>query len=83
MCKGDPYQNQLPELNLFLHPQIHNMTGNTTGVSGSGVAAMAMVLCNAIVLKNAYVIHNKWYWMLLITLPAMVFALIEFYRNKH
>ena len=59
------------------------MTGNTTDVSGSGVMATAMVLCNAIVLKNAYIIHEKWYWMLLVTVPVMVFSLIEFYRSRH
>ncbi|MDQ3277525.1 MAG: hypothetical protein M3Q06_04320 [Bacteroidota bacterium] len=58
------------------------MTGNTTDVSGSGVAAMAMILCTVIVLKNAYVIHNKWYWMLLITIPATVYSLIDFYRRR-
>lgn len=45
--------------------------------------AMAMLLCDAIVLKNAYVIHEKWYWMLLITLPVTVFACIGFYRSRH
>ncbi|HEY1021686.1 MAG TPA: hypothetical protein VGE06_05210 [Flavisolibacter sp.] len=58
------------------------MTGNTTDVSGSGVMAMAMVLCNVVVLKNAYLIHAKWYWMLLVTVPVMVFALIDFYRSR-
>ena len=58
------------------------MTGNTTDVAGSGAMAMAMVLCNAVVLKNAYLIHEKWYWMLLVTIPVMVYALIDFYRSR-
>ncbi|MBB1285754.1 hypothetical protein HRH25_15325 [Flavisolibacter sp. BT320] len=58
------------------------MTGNTTYVAGSGAMAMAMVLCNAVVLKNAYLIHEKWYWMLLVTVPVMVYALIDFYRSR-
>ena len=58
------------------------MTGNTTDVAGSGAMAMAMVLCNAVVLKNAYLIHEKWYWMLLVTIPVMVYALIDFYRCR-
>ncbi|HEV7332749.1 MAG TPA: hypothetical protein VGN63_17050 [Flavisolibacter sp.] len=58
------------------------MTGNTTDVSGSGVAAMAMVLCNTIVLKNAYLIDKSWYWMLLITIPAMVYAIFDFHRSR-
>lgn len=44
--------------------------------------AMAMVLCNAIVLKNAYLIHEKWYWMLLVTVPVMIYALIDLYRSR-
>jgi hypothetical protein len=58
------------------------MTGNTTDVAGSGAMAMAMVLCNAVVLKNAYLVHEKWYWMLLVTVPVMVYALIDFYRSR-
>ena len=58
------------------------MTGNTTDVTGSGAMAVAMVLCNAVVLKNAYLIHEKWYWMLLLTVPVMVYALIDFYRSR-
>ncbi len=58
------------------------MTGNTTDVSGSGVVALAMVLFNAVVLKNAYLVHEKWYWMLLFTIPAMVYALIGLYRSR-
>lgn len=58
------------------------MTGNTADASGSGVVALAMVLFNAIVLKNAYLIHEKWYWMLFLTVPAMVYALIGLYRSR-
>jgi hypothetical protein len=58
------------------------MTGNTADASGNGVVALAMVLFNAVVLKNAYLIHGNWYWMLLLTIPAMVYALIGLYRSR-
>jgi hypothetical protein len=58
------------------------MTGNTTDATSSGAMAMAMILCDAIVLKNAYIMHEKWYWMLLVTIPVTVYAIIDFYRSR-
>lgn len=58
------------------------MMGKTTRATTTGAVAMVMVLSNAIVLKYGYILHPKWYWMLLITLPLAIYSLIDLYRNK-
>jgi hypothetical protein len=36
-----------------------------------------VVLINVIVLKQAYIVNENWYWLLALTIPILIFAIIE------
>jgi hypothetical protein len=57
------------------------MTRNHSMVSSTGTIDFWLLLLNAVVLKNGFIIHEKWYWLLVITIPLQILALISF-RKK-
>jgi hypothetical protein len=47
-----------------------------------GVIALLSFLATAIVLSNALVLNPKWYWLLWITVPMLIIALLRLHRKR-
>jgi|GEM_PF-942334 len=50
--------------------------------SHCGVIALLSFLATAIVLSNALVQNPKWYWLLWITVPMLIIALLRLHRKR-
>jgi len=57
------------------------MQGNQQQVSLSGASISFLFLLNAIILKQGFIANGKWYWLLSITLPLMIAAIIASYKK--
>jgi len=43
-----------------------------------------VVLINAIILKQAYIVNENWYWLLPLTIPILIIAIIgQRIETKH
>lgn len=51
------------------------MSENQKEVSGRGVFMLLSLLLNAVILKQAFINHVNWYWLLIISLPLFVISL--------
>jgi hypothetical protein len=51
-------------------------------VSASGLIILVLVLSNVIAIKEAYIDNEKWYWVLFITLPLLLLAIVNIH-DKH
>ncbi len=49
--------------------------------SAGGFAVVALVLLNAIVLKQGLIVHPTWYKFAYITLPLLVLSIFAFRRK--
>lgn len=58
------------------------MERNQKHNSLSGIILLVLVLINAVVLRTAYTVNEKWYWALLVSLPLLVIA-IRHSSKKH
>ena len=47
-----------------------------------GLIALLSFLATAIVLSNALVLNPKWYWLLWITVPMLIIALLRLHRKR-
>jgi hypothetical protein len=52
------------------------MQGNHQQVSIGGASISFLFLLNAIILKQAFVTNQKWYWLLCISMPLLITAII-------
>ena len=52
-------------------------------ISKGGLIPCLFILLNAIVLEQGLVTHNKWYWLLFLTLPALVISQGPFKRREN
>lgn len=43
--------------------------------SARGMIVTILIFLNVIVLKSAFVINDKWYWALLLTIPLLLGAM--------
>jgi hypothetical protein len=53
------------------------MERNQKQVSDSGILIIMVVLANAIVLEKSLVYGNRFYWLLLITVPLLMLSLVR------
>jgi hypothetical protein len=58
------------------------MTRNRA-ISVSDHIIFLLLLTNVIALKNAFVIREKWYWVLVITIPLFIVSLIMCRRKRN
>ena len=59
------------------------MTRNHKIVSISGITLLLMLLINTVILRHAYTSNTDWYWVLIITLPLLIIAIIDTQQKKH
>lgn len=45
--------------------------------SEKGMILLIVVLINVITLKQAYIVNENWYWVLALTIPILIFAILE------
>jgi len=45
--------------------------------SENGIILLMVVLINAIILKQAYIENENWYWLLPFILPVLIVAIIR------
>lgn len=57
------------------------MTRDRSMVSATDTIDFWLLLVNAVILKNGFIIYERWYWLLVITIPLQLFAFISF-RKK-
>lgn len=48
-----------------------------------GIILFIVVLFNAIILRNGWVMNPSWYWVLLASVPLLVIAIIDTSQRKH
>ncbi|MBD0286037.1 MAG: hypothetical protein ICV79_11535 [Flavisolibacter sp.] len=53
------------------------MSRNPQTVSAHGVAMLLSAIANAVVLRNGLTINEKWYWALILTVPMLLFVLMD------
>jgi hypothetical protein len=58
------------------------MTRNQKKISANGSLALLLLLINANILKSGWIIHANWYWLLLLTIPLQVAALVAQRRKS-
>jgi hypothetical protein len=59
------------------------MIQNRIQIPVSGIIILLLVLANIIAITEGYVNNEKWYGVLLLTLPLLVLAIINIRRQKH
>ena len=59
------------------------MTGKQQPVSASGIIILFLVLLSAIAMKSGYISNEKWYWVLIVTLPLLLLAILNIRQKKH
>jgi glutamate synthase domain-containing protein 2 len=52
-------------------------------VSFRNMIVFIVVLLNAIVLRNGFAINNKWYWVLLVTVPLLAIVIVDITQRRH
>jgi len=53
------------------------MKRNHSHSSENGLVLLMAVLINVIILKQAYIVNENWYCLLALTIPILIFAIIE------
>lgn len=48
-----------------------------TNVPHRGTAVLLLVLANAVILKQGFILENNFYWLLLLTIPLLLVAMIR------
>jgi hypothetical protein len=59
------------------------MIKNEKHLSFSRMVVLLLLLANAVILKIAFTANSNWYWMLLIFVPLLLFAIINLTQKKH
>ena len=73
-------------MSLFIYSLIYNliaMTGKQNSPSASGIIILILVLLSAIAMKSGYISNEKWYWVLIVTLPLLLLAILNIRQKKH
>ena len=55
---------------------------NKKQVPASGIIILLLVLINVITIMEAYTGNEKWYWVLVLTLPLLLLAIINVRQRK-
>jgi glutamate synthase domain-containing protein 2 len=59
------------------------MTGKQNPTSASGLIILILVLLSAIAMETGYMSNKNWYWVLLVTLPLLLLAILNIRQKKH
>jgi glutamate synthase domain-containing protein 2 len=59
------------------------MIQNKIRVPASGIIILLLVLANVIAIREGYTANEKWYWVLVLTLPLLLLAIINIRQRKH
>lgn len=59
------------------------MTSKQKPASASGLIILILVLLSAIAMESGYIGNEKWYWVLLVTLPLLLLAILNIRQKKH
>jgi glutamate synthase domain-containing protein 2 len=59
------------------------MIQNKIRIPASGIIILILALANVIVIREGYVTNEKWYWVLVLTLPLLLLAIINIRQKKH
>lgn len=59
------------------------MTVKQKSIPASGVIILFLVLFNAISIRAGYSENEKWYWLLIITIPLLLLAILNIRQRKH
>lgn len=59
------------------------MTRGRRPVSASGIIILFLVLINIIAIRGGYTGTGSWYWMLIVTLPLLLLAILNIRQAKH
>jgi hypothetical protein len=62
---------------LFLILNLNGMTNRERQIPASRIIILFLLLLNVIVISQAYVKNEKWYWPLVITLPLFLLSLLN------
>ena len=57
------------------------MTVKQRPIPASRVIILFLVLFNAILIRAGYSENEKWYWVLIITLPLLLLAILKYWRQ--
>jgi len=57
------------------------MTGKKKPIPATGSIILFLVLLNAISIRAGYSENEKWYWVLIITLPLLLLAILKYWRQ--
>lgn len=47
----------------------------------SGFSLLLLVLVNIVILKQAFISHQSWYYLLIATLPLLLFSIVTYDEN--
>ncbi|MDQ3846530.1 MAG: hypothetical protein M3342_21350 [Bacteroidota bacterium] len=53
------------------------MLRNQQTVSARGMTMLLSAIANAVVLQNGFIINEKWYWALVLTVPMLLLTLMD------
>jgi len=59
------------------------MTVKQKLISASGIIILFLVLFNVILISAGYSENENWYWLLIITLPLLLLAILNIRQKKH
>lgn len=59
------------------------MMRNIRQISARGMIILSLILINVFVLRNAYVMHEKWNWALVLSFPLLLLAIRDSIQKKH
>ncbi|MEP7110794.1 MAG: hypothetical protein ABI760_22560 [Ferruginibacter sp.] len=48
------------------------MNTNQKSSSPGGMISLVLILINAVILKHAFTLNEKWYWALIVTIPLLI-----------
>src|SRR6476620_11802739 len=59
------------------------MIRNSKQVSVRNMILIILVLLNAVILSKGFTTNEKWYWLLIISLPLLLIAVRDIFQKKH
>lgn len=70
-------------MNICLSIKRITMIQNKKRVPANGIIILILVLANIIAIREGYVAGEKWYWVLVLTLPLLLLAIVNIRQRKH
>ena len=60
----------------------NDMTGNERQISANELVILILVFGSAIALTEGYINNERWYWLLILTLPLLLLAIIDIRQKR-